>query len=285
MANGKTPPGAGGGTPGGSSVQCGRNGSDVWRARALDAQAELARARRPELVPFAAAFDAAARWSRDWLDVYGQPTALWELLLRFAALIAQRPGEKRQLDERHTFALFEAEPGGIVCLDAGGVALVLPFGTVAHGRPLPDGEVAELEALARGAIQRVEALGAEADLFRHAGVLIRGDGFSERWTAGCDCRDVAGVPCEPHPDAYRWSLVGALRQAWAERGGLGPVPLASLRRLVSLALPRVEPPTVDLCLDVLRVWNDQDGQTAKGVLEVLTRAALYSEAEAEGEVF
>lgn len=279
MANGKTTPGAGGGTPDGSSVQCGRNGSEGTGVQ-----------RRPELVPFAAAFDAAARWSRDWLDVYGQPTALWELLLRFAALVAQRPGEKRRLDERHTFALFEAEPGGIVCLDAGGVALVLPFGTVAHGRPLPEGEVAELEALARGAIQRVEALGAEADLFRHAAELIRGDGFSDRWTAGCDCRDVAGVPCEPHPDAGRWSLVGAMRQAWAERGGLGPVPIASVRRLVEHALPpeygrELAEANSGMGLDLLRVWNDQPGQTARGVLEVLTRAALYSEAEAEGEVF
>lgn len=251
---------------------------------------------RPELVPFAQALAAARSWARDWLDVYGQPSALWELLLRFAALVAMRPGEKRRLDEAHTVRLFEAEPGALLEVGQLTAGIVLPFGTERFGRALPEGEVGELEALVRGAVQRVEALQAEAVLFRHAAGLIRGDGFSDRWTVGADFRDRTGVPLDgPHPDAYRFSLVGAMRQAWAERGGSGPVPLASLKRLVTLAAPacftfRAGPPTVEACQDVLRIVNDHRDpgsgmmQTAKSVLELLTRAALAADAEAESEV-
>lgn len=255
-----------------------------------------------KLIPFAQALDAARSWARDWLDVYGQPSELWALLMRFAALVAMRPGERRRLDERHTFRLFESEPGGMLELGelgAGGrvEALVLPFGPCAFGRPIPEREAAELEATVRGAIQRVESLQAEAELFRHAATLIRGDCFSDRWTAGADFRDMAGAPLDgPHPDAYRFSLVGAMRQAWAERGGAGPVPPASLKRLVTLAAPacftfKVEPATVEALQDVLRLVNDHRepggmmrGQTAKSVLELLTRAALAADAEAESEV-
>ncbi len=305
----------------GSSVQCERNGTGVQHAGALDAAAlrwlnrsgqheaaEAARlredverlaghaaGRRPELVPFAQALDAARGWARDWLDVYGQPSELWALLMRFAALVAMRPGERRRLDERHTFRLFESEPGGMLELGelgAGGrvEALVLPFGPCAFGRPIPEREAAELEATVRGAIQRVESLQAEAELFRHAATLIRGDCFSDRWTAGADFRDMAGAPLDgPHPDAYRFSLVGAMRQAWEKRGGAGPVPPASLKRLVTLAAPacftfKVEPPTGEALQDVLRIANDDWKQTASGVLELLTRAALAADAEAESEV-
>lgn len=307
---------------GGSSVQCERNGTDV-QAGALDAAAlrwlnrsgqheaaEVARLRedverlaghaaggRPELVPFAQALDAARSWARDWLDVYGQPSALWELLLRFAALVAMRPGEKRRLDEAHTVRLFEAEPGALLEVGQLTAGIVLPFSAERFGRALPEREVAELEATVRGAIQRVEALQAEAELFRHAATLIRGDGFSDHWTAGADFRDMAGVPLDgPHPDAYRFSLVGAMHQAWAERGGLGPVPRASLKRLVTLAAPacftfKVESATVEALQDVLRLVNDHRdpggmmrGQTAKSVLELLTRAALAADAEAESAV-
>jgi hypothetical protein len=251
-----------------------------------------------ELQPWADAVQRAQRWALDWLDVYGAPTALWELLLRFAALVAMRPGERRRLDELHTVGLFESEPGAMLWGDPpagqpmhGPIALVLPFGASAFGRPLPEGEVAELEALLRGAIQRVEALGAEADLFRHAAGLVRGDGFSDRWTAGADFRDVAGVPLDaPHPDAYRVSLLGAVRQAWAERGGAGSVPSAYLRRLLGMAAGRRCVASwdgrtrADLLVDVLRTVNEDPNQTAKGVIELLTRAALAAEAEAESEV-
>lgn len=261
-----------------------------------------------KLVHFAQALDAARSWARDWLDVYGQPSALWELLLRFAALVAMRPGERRRLDEAHTVRLaksfeieascvngtllFEAEPGALLEVGQLTAGIVLPFGVERFGRALPEREVAELEATVRGAIQRVESLQAEAELFRHAAKLVRGDGFSDRWTAGADFRDMAGVPLDgPHPDAYRFSLVGAMRQAWAERGGAGQLPLASLKRLVTLAAPacftfRVEPPTVESLKDVLRIVNDQRERerTAKSVLELLTRAALAADAEAESEV-
>lgn len=252
-----------------------------------------------ELVPFARALDDARRWARDWLDVYGTPTALWELLLRFAALVAMRPGERRRLDEAHTVGLFEGEPGAMLWgtpepgeLVHRPLALVLPFGASAFGRPLPEGEVAELEATFRGAIQRVEALGAEAEFCRHAVGLIRGDCFSDRWTAGADFRDMAGAPLDgPHPDAYRFSLVGAMRQAWAERGGAGPVPRAYPERVLRLAVGdrcvdawRGDERPAGLLLDVLRTVNDDPKQTAKGVIELLTRAALAAEAEAESEV-
>lgn len=251
------------------------------------------------LVSFAAALDAARSWARDWLDVYGQPTALWELLLRFAAMVAMRPGERRRLDEVHTVGLFEGEPGAMLWgtpepgeLVHRPLALVLPFGASAFGRPLPEGEVAELEATFRGAIQRVEALGAEAEFCRHAAGLIRGDCFSDRWTAGADFRDMAGAPLDgPHPDAYRFSLVGAMRQAWAERGGAGPLPRAYPERVLRLAVGercvdawRGDERPAGLLLDVLRTVNDDWKQTAKGVLELLTRAALAAEAEAESEV-
>lgn len=252
-----------------------------------------------ELVPFARALDDARRWARDWLDVYGTPTALWELLLRFAALVAMRPGERRRLDEVHTVGLFEGEPGAMLWgtpepgeLVHRPLALVLPFGASAFGRPLPEGEVAELEATFRGAIQRVEALGAEAEFCRHAAGLIRGDCFSDRWTAGADFRDMAGAPLDgPHPDAYRFSLVGAMRQAWAERGGGGPLPRAYPERVLRLAVGdrcvdawRGDERPAGLLLDVLRTVNDDPKQTAKGVIELLTRAALAAEAEAESEV-
>lgn len=252
-----------------------------------------------KLVHFAQALDAARGWARDWLDVYGQPTALWSLLMRFAALVAMRPGERRRLDEVHTVGLFEGEPGAMLwgTPEAGELvhrplALVLPFGTSAFGRPLPEGEVAELEATLRGAIERVEALGAEAEFCRHAAGLIRGDGFSDRWTAGCDFRDMAGAPLDgPHPEAYRFSLVGAMRQAWAERGGGGPLPRAYPERVLRLAVGercvdawRGDERPPGLLLDVLRTVNDIPKQTAKGVLELLTRAALAAEAEAESEV-
>ncbi len=286
----------------GSSVQCERNGAGVqWPAQALD---------------------AARSWARDWLDVYGAPTALWELVLRFAALVAMSAGEKRRLDDAHTVGLFEGEPGAMLwCNPEPGavvyrpLALVLPFGTSAFGSasgvmtlaerprsrraaaPLPRSEVAELEALLRGAIERVEALHAEAEFLRHATTLIRGDGFSDRWTAGADFRDMAGVPLEePHPDAYRFSLAGALRQAWAERGGSGPVPRAYVERVLRLELGdcvdawRTSEKPLGMLLDVLRTVNDQRDprsgmmQTAKSALELLMRAALAADAEAESEV-
>ncbi|MBK8997458.1 MAG: hypothetical protein IPM35_17150 [Myxococcales bacterium] len=301
----------------GSSVQCGRNGSSVqvrpdpngtppWclpdgsntnddlNAHACEGLAE--ERRKADQLDGAQALDAARSWARDWLDVYGQPSALWALLMRFAALVAMRPGERRRLDEAHTVRLFEAEPGALLEVGQLTAGIVLPFGVERFGRALPEREVAELEATVRGAIQRVESLQAEAELFRHAATLVRGDGFSDRWTVGADFRDRTGVPLDgPHPDAYRFSLVGAMRQAWAERGGSGPVPLATLKRLVTLAAPacfafRVEPPTVESLQDVLRIVNDQRErrtgtmQTVKSVLELLTRAALAADAEAESEV-
>ena len=262
------------------------DGSDTTADLAADACEGIAAEDR-RLVSFAA-LDAARSWARDWLDVYGQPTQLWGLLLHFAALVAMRPGERRWLDERHSFRLFEGEPGGMLTEGCGGwvlTALVMPFGTSAFGRPLPEGEVSELEAAVRGAIQRVEALGAEAELFRHAAGLIRGDGFSDRWTAGCDCRDLAGVPCEPHPDAYRWSLAGAMRQAAAERGGV--VSAAAWRRLGAICLPEYyqgQSIATGETIEALRVWHDNTvGLTVRQVLEVLTRAALAADAEAESE--
>lgn len=277
----------------------GSNTNDDLNADACEGLAEADQLDGGKLVHFAQALDAARGWARDWLDVYGQPTALWSLLMRFAALVAMRPGERRRLDEVHTVGLFEGEPGAMLwgTPEAGELvhrplALVLPFGTSAFGRPLPEGEVAELEATLRGAIQRVEALGAEAEFCRHAAGLIRGDCFSDRWTAGADFRDMAGAPLDgPHPDAYRFSLVGAMRQAWAERGGAGPLPRAYPERVLRLAVGercvdawRGDERPAGLLLDVLRTVNDDWKQTAKGVLELLTRAALAAEAEAESEV-
>lgn len=292
MANGEGASGPLGGTQLGSDVQCERNGSEGTGVQTADLAADACEgiaAGDRRLVSFAAALDAARSWARDWLDVYGQPTQLWGLLLHFAALVAMRPGERRWLDERHSFRLFEGEPGGMLTEGCGGwvlTALVMPFGTSAFGRPLPEGEVSELEATVRGAIQRVEALGAEAELFRHAAGLIRGDGFSDRWTAGCDCRDLAGVPCEPHPDAYRWSLAGAMRQAAAERGGV--VSAAAWRRLGAICLPEYyqgQSIATGETIEALRVWHDNTvGLTVRQVLEVLTRAALAADAEAESEV-
>lgn len=234
------------------------------------------------------ALDAARSWARDWLDVYGQPSELWALLMRFAALVAMRPGERRRLDEAHTVRLFEAEPGALLEVGQLTAGIVLPFGVERFGRALPEREVAELEATVRGAIQRVEALQAEAELFRHAAELIRGDGVVYRWSGGPDFSGTFDAELGgPHPDADAFSLAGAVRQAWAERGGTGQVPLASLKRLVLLAAPRcftfrVEP-TVDGCLDVLRIWNAQQRDGAS-VLNLLVGAALAADAEAESEV-
>lgn len=255
-----------------------------------DARRDQWRSRR-ELVPMSAALDAAARWARDWLDVFGQPSALWELVLRFAALVAMRPGELRRLDEAHTLRLVDQDASAVIWAAEPGsprlnpLAYVTPLVVQRYGHTLSESELAELGALLRGAIQRVEALQEEAELFRHAAGLIRGDGLVYRWTTGADLRDAADVPLDaPHPDAVVFSLPGALRQAWAERGGSGQVPLPTLKRLVQVAAPRCftfkAEPTADACLDVLRIVNGQ-AKDGASMLELLIAAALDAEAESE----
>jgi len=253
----------------GSFVQCGCNGSDVqgpWKCR-------------------------KTTWVGAWLEVYGPPIQLWELLLTFAALIGMRPGDWRRLDEEYTFRLFEGEAGGMLDRRGDQVALVVPFGASWLGSPLPELELESLEFMVHGAIQRVEALGAESDLYRYAANLIRClDGpAGDRWATGADLRGPLGQPLDaPHPDAHRFSLVGALRQAWAEQGGGGLPPVASLRRLAALAASPFGPWSstgADLCLDVLRVWNDAPRQTAGTVLALLERAANDADADAESRVW
>lgn len=275
-----------------AGAEDGRDGSSVQRER-NETGAQVER-RRQELDAAAqrwlnrSALDAARSWARDWLDVYGQPSALWALLMRFAALVAMRPGERRRLDERHAFRLFEAEPGGI--LEAGQltVGIVLPFGVERFGRELPEREVLELEALARGAIERAESLHAEAELFRHAAGLIRGreDG-SGGWHPGfVDFLNEWGTTLDgPHPDAVSFSLFGALAQAWAERGGAGPVPVGFLARLVEHASPRRgAKKSRELLLAILRDTNHAPHFSRDRALNALIGAALAADAEAEGEV-
>lgn len=237
------------------------------------------------------ALDAARSWARDWLDVYGQPSALWELLLRFAALVAMRPGERRRLDEAHTVRLFEAEPGALLEVGQLTAGIVLPFGAERFGRALPEGEVGELEALVRGAIQRVEVLQAEAELFRHAAGLIRNNEAGARggWHPGfCDFLNEWGTTLDaPHPDAVSFSLFGALAQAWAERGGGGQVPVAYLVRLAELACGLRKPsfvPSREVVVDLLRALNHDPSFSRDRALNALIGAALAADAEAESEV-
>lgn len=308
---------------GGSSVQCERNGSGVQGCPVGSCPGRMVRERSSDgscderercnvcgvsywlnepttgsdakLIPFAQALDAARSWARDWLDVYGQPSALWALLMRFAALVAMRPGERRRLDEHHTFRLFEAEPGGI--LEAGQLTagIVLPFGAERFGRPLGEREAAELEALVRGAMQRVEALHAEAELFRHAAGLLRNQPENPHgapiggWHPGAVdfLNDWGTVLDGPHPDAVSFSLLGSLLQAWAERGGAGPVPVVYLARLAWQLEPEVRPVrgmTRDTLSGVLRDVNHSPHFSRDRALNALIGAALAADAEAESEV-
>jgi hypothetical protein len=260
------------GAPGGSEdkgsegvpdVQCQRNGTGVQGSGAVP------------------------RWALDWATVLGWPTALWCLVLRFAALAGMVPGERRQLDEAHRLALLSGgEAAAVIFGERGEVlALVLPGTALRHGELVSEAQTADLVALLSATVDRSEALFAEAELYRHAAGLLRGNGRSHHWTRGTAARDRLGHICDPHPDAVFWSLVGALRQAELERGG-SAVSLAAWKRLVRLAAPacftfKVEP-NPEACRDVLRVWNDQQ-PSAVPVLSLLLQAAAEAEREGSGE--